>query len=338
MGVSTRSWGEADGKEAHLYSLESGGSTAEISDFGATLVSLLLPDREGTKLDVMLGYDDINGYIKDEKSCYFGMTIGRYANRIAGGRFSLGGMEYTLARNNGDNHLHGGRRGFGQRMWETVSLGHSAVELRYVSPDGEEGYPGRMTATVEYALGAGGLSIHYSAQCDADTVVNLTNHAYFNLAGCGSGSVLGQFVQINADSYLPVDAGLIPTGEIADVTGTAFDLRSARPMGEGMPRGGYDHNFCLGRTRQMRTAARAWDSGSGRRLTVSTDMPGLQFYTGNFLDASAAKNGMPMGVNGGFALETQYWPDSPNRPEFPSCLLRAGELWQSRTLYTFDLI
>lgn len=323
-------WGKADGRPCRLYTLRAGALTACVSEYGATVTKLLAPDREGRARDILLGYDTLEGYVRDPGK-YFGMTVGRYANRIGGARFTLDGREYRLPANNGKNCLHGGVRGFSKRLWETAAWdGERSLTLRLLSPDGEEGFPGSLTAEVRYTLSPEGLTLEYGAVSDADTVVNLTNHAYFNLAG--RGDVLGHTVLIHAGRYTPVDAGLIPTGEIAPVEGTPFDRRRERPIGEGMPQGGYDHNLCLDGEGE-RPAARLADPDSGRALEISTTLPGVQFYTGNFLNGAPGKGGVPMEKHGGVCLETQFWPDSPNRPNFPDCTLRAGRTYFSRTAW-----
>jgi aldose 1-epimerase len=277
--------------------------------------------------------------------------VGRYANRIAKGRFTLNGEQYTLAVNNGANALHGGLKGFDKKIWRAKNVSSDdgpAVEMTYVSPDGEEGYPGALTATVTYSLSNDNeVRIHYKATTDADTVLNLTNHSYFNLAGAGKGTILDHMVAINADRFTPVDSGLIPTGELKSVEGTPFDFRTPTAIGARIDEtgdeqiklgGGYDHNFVLnGGAGNLRFAARAKEPVSGRVMEVFTDQPGLQFYTGNFLDGSVTgKGGIQYEKRFGFCMETQHFPDSPNKPEFPSVLLKPGETFETTTVYKFS--
>lgn len=338
-----------DGVAVDLYTLRnSAGMQATITNYGGIVVSLEVPDRKGVPGDVVLGFDKLDGYSSDHP--YFGAIIGRYGNRIAKGRFSLDGVEYVLARNNGENHLHGGLRGFDKVVWEArpqQPTSGSALELRHVSSDGEEGYPGTLTATVTYTLtDSSELRIDYLATTDKATVVNLTNHSYFNLGGQGTRDVLGHVLQITADGYTPVDAGLIPTGKVAPVAGSPFDFRTPTPIGarigaahEQIERGGgYDHNFVLnGDAGTLRRVARVTEPTSGRVLELLTTEPGLQFYSGNFLDGRiVGKGGKVYKHRFGFCLETQHFPDSPNRPEFPSTVLRPGQRYRTTTLYRFS--
>ncbi len=332
-----------------LYTLRnSKGVEASITNYGAILVSLKVPDRNGNLADVVLGFDSLDGYLGEHP--YFGAVIGRYGNRIAGGRFVLDGVEYKLARNNGENHLHGGVRGFDKAVWSVKKPradGDAGVELTYLSEDGEEGYPGSLTATVRYTLtGDNELRLDYEATASKPTVVNLTNHSYFNLAGAGNGDILAHRVRINADNFTPVDQGLIPTGELRPVTGTPFDFRQPHAIGERIGGKdqqlvfgkGYDHNFVLnGSAGSLRSAARVTEPGSGRVVEVLTTEPGVQFYTGNFLDGTIrGKGGAAYGHRYGFCLETQHFPDSPNQPQFPSVVLRPGAKYQSTTVYKFS--
>jgi aldose 1-epimerase len=296
--------------------------------------------------DIVLGFDALDGYFSN--SPYLGVVVGRYANRIANGRFSLDGATYTLATNNAPNHLHGGVRGFDKVLWtsEPYRGPHPTVRLRYRSDDGEEGYPGNLDVAVEYTLTEGNdLEIRYEATTDKATVVNLSNHSYFNLAG--SGDILAHRIQIHADRYTPVSSTLIPTGELAPVAGTPFDFRQVETIGARIDAdheqirfgGGYDHNFVLntaGTLAQLAPAARVVDPASGRTLEVRTSEPGVQFYTGNFLDGTVTgKGGVAYARRSGFCLETQHFPDSPNQPSFPSTVLRPGERFQSATVFTF---
>ncbi|MET0622866.1 MAG: aldose epimerase family protein [Pyrinomonadaceae bacterium] len=337
-----------DGKDVNVYTLTNRGKAeARITDYGGALVSLKVPDRAGRVADVVLGFDSMEGYLAG--NFYLGSLVGRYANRIALGRFTLNGVEYKLATNNGPNHLHGGVRGFDKVLWTARPLkvrNGSALELTYVSPDGEEGYPGTLRARVVYTLtDANELRIDYSATTDKDTVVNLTNHAYFNLAGEGSGDILGHRLTINADRFLPTDATAIPTGELRAVRGTPFDFTRPHAIGARIEAddeqikfgAGYDHTFVVrGRTGVLRRAALAHEPTSGRVLEVWTTEPGVQLYTGNYLDTAAGKSGKPYGRRTGFCLETQHYPDSPNRHDFPSVVLRRGGRYRTTTVYKFS--
>lgn len=300
-----------------------------ILPFGATLQSLFVPNREGKMCDVVLGYDSLSEY--EERDGYLGAVVGRYANRIGGAAFHLNGRDYPLYANDGENHLHGGRQGFSHRLWTVEEREKDRVVFTLFSPDGDEGYPGNLRVKVTYALEGMSLRIRYEAQSDADTLCNLTNHSYFNLRGCGS--VAEQKLMLFADGYTPVDAGLIPTGEIAPVEGTALDFRALRPIGSG-----YDHNFVLRGTAGIRCpAARAYCAESGITMTVSTTMPGLQLYTAGFLTQRPGKGGCTYRPGDGFCLETQFFPDSPNQPGFPSALLRAGEEYRQETIFEFGV-
>ena len=325
------------------------GVELKVIDYGGIITSLHTPDRHGVPADIVLGHDNMTGY--RNSSPYFGAIIGRYGNRIARGHFTLDGVTHTLATNNGPNALHGGLVGFDKVMWHAEPFdsslsGRVGVKFTYVSVDGEEGYPGTMTVSVTYTLSdADELTIDYYATTDKATPVNLTQHTYFNLAGEGSGSIVNQIISINADAFTPVDSTLIPTGVLQPVAGTPFDLRT--PVGIGVhineqdPQlkiaGGYDHNFVLNRTGDgLVEAARAYDPISGRMLVVSTTEPGVQFYTGNFLDGSiTGKGGRVYAKRYAFCLETQHFPDSPNQKAFPSTILRPGQEYKSRTVYAF---
>lgn len=338
------------GDEVTLYTLRNGqGMEIAVMNYGAILTSVKVPDSKGQVADIALGFDSLEGYLGTQP--YMGATVGRYANRIAKGRFTLNGEQYTLAVNNGANALHGGLKGFDKKIWRAKSVSSDdgpAVEMTYVSPDGEEGYPGALTATVTYSLSNDNeVRIHYKATTDADTVLNLTNHSYFNLAGAGKGTILDHMVAINADRFTPVDSGLIPTGELKSVEGTPFDFRTPTAIGARIDEtgdeqiklgGGYDHNFVLnGGAGNLRFAARAKEPVSGRIMEVFTDQPGLQFYTGNFLDGSVTgKGGIQYEKRFGFCMETQHFPDSPNKPEFPSVLLKPGETFETTTVYKFS--
>jgi len=315
--------------------------------YGGIVTSLRTPDRRGAFADIVLGYDSLEGYLG--RSPYFGTITGRYANRIAGGTFTIDGTTFTLATNNGPNHLHGGVRGFDKVVWRGEPFereGEAGVILRYVSADGEEGYPGRLETTVTYTLRDDNTwTVDYRATTDKPTHVNLTQHTYFNLVGDGARDVLDHELRINADRYTPVDATLIPTGELAPVEGTPFDFRAATPIGARIDADhpqirnglGYDHNFVLSRDGAgLVEAAFVRAPTTGRTLTVSTTEPGMQLYTGNFLDGSiTGKHGHVYKRRFGFCLETQHFPDSPNKPSFPSTLLRPGETYRSTTVYAF---
>ncbi len=339
----------ADGQVVDLYAItNSKGVEVRITDYGGTVVSLKVPDRNGVLADVVLGFDRLEDYLKGHP--FFGCLVGRYANRIAKGRFTLEGKTYTLAVNNGPNHLHGGLMGFDKRVWKASEVsrgGAPALRLEYVSKHMEEGYPGNLTVEVIYSLSdANALRIDYTATTDGPTVVNLTNHSYFNLAGAGAGDMLGHEVQVNADRFVPVGSDLIPTGELRSVAGTPLDFRQPTAIGaridadhEQIRYGqGYDHTFVLNNPgREPGLAARVREPRSGRVLEVLTTKPGVQLYTGNFLDGSnVGKSGKVYGRRYGFCLETQYFPDSPNQPSFPSPVLRPGETYRHTTVYRFS--
>jgi aldose 1-epimerase len=351
QGVPKReSFGQTrDGEAVDIYTLKNRrGAEARITTYGGAVVSLKVPDRAGKFDDVVLGFDDIEGYLKT--TTYIGSLVGRYANRIARGRFTLNGTEYKLATNNGENHLHGGVRGFDKVVWKArpvAARGGQALELTYLSKDGEEGYPGNLNVRVVYTLtNANELKIDYHATTDKDTVVNLTQHNYYNLAGQGNGDILGHQLMINASRFTPTDAGAIPTGELRPVRGTPFDFTRPTAIGarieqdeEQLKLGkGYDHNFVInGRNGVLRLAARVSEPTTGRVMEVWTTEPGMQLYTGNYLDGTdIGKGGKPYRHRYGFCLETQHYPDSPNRPAFPSTVLRKGGRFRSTTVYKFS--
>ncbi|WP_432161999.1 aldose epimerase family protein [Streptomyces tendae] len=314
----------SDGTPVHRWTMERAGVRVRVLSYGGIVQSVEVPDRDGHPADVVLGFADLDGYVAHPEP-YFGALVGRYANRIAGGRFPLDGRTYALAPNEGPNTLHGGSRGFDKRVWD-VSAVEEGVRLSRVSPHGEEGFPGRLEMSVTYTLdGSGALRIVYEAVTDAPTVLNPTNHSYFNLSG--SGHAGGHELRLAASRITPVDAGLIPTGGLDDVTDTRFDFRRARKVGSG-----YDHNFVLdkGVTGTAEEVAELYDPASGRVLTVATTEPGLQLYTADHL-------GEPFAPGDGIALETQHFPDSPNRPGFPSTVLRPGEVFRSETVYGFSV-
>ena len=349
--VTSQSWGTADGKAVRLYTLTNAhGMQVKITNYGGTVTSILVPDRRGRLGDVALGYDSLAPYEKNLGGTYTGALIGRYGNRIARGRFTLDGTTYKLAINNKPNSLHGGKVGFNQRVWTAKPLPgrHGAgLALSYVSPDGEENYPGTLTVKVVYRLlDDNALRIDYTATTDKDTVVNLTNHAYFNLNGAGSGPILGTEMRINADRYTPIDKTSIPLGPLAPVAGTPFDFRRPHRIGARINADnpqlkngqGYDHNFVLRQPgHALILAARAYSPQSGRVLSVYTDQPGVQFYSGNFLAATdIGKGGKPYVRRSGFCLETQHFPDSPNEPTYPTTELKPGQVFHSTTIDRFS--
>jgi len=361
-GISRSDFGKtAEGEAVDLFVLKgAGGMEVAITNYGGIVTSIKAPDRDGKLGDVVLGFDKLEGYLAGHP--FFGCITGRYANRIAQGMFTLDGKTYTLAKNNGENHLHGGRKGFDKFVWKAETATASdgpALRLSRVSPDGEESYPGNLSVTVTYTLGPdNALRIDYSATTDKPTVLNLTNHSYFNLAGQGEGDALGHEMQIFADRFTPVDAALIPTGELRSVEGTPLDFRKPHKIGERIDAddeqikrgGGYDHNFVINHPngkasnapaksgRRPTLAARVYEPASGRVLEVLTTEPGVQLYTGNFLDGTVTgKGGKTYKRRYGFCLETQHFPDSPNQPRFPSTVLRPGEKFESTTIYRFSV-
>jgi aldose 1-epimerase len=349
MSIQTESFGQIpDAQAVNLYTLTNrNGLRAKITNYGATLVSLEVPDRDGNLADITLGFDTLDGYVT--RHPYFGSTVGRYANRIGGAKFMLNGVEYKLAANNGPNHLHGGIKGFDRVVWkveeskaQTNLLGEDAamLKLSYLSKDGEEGYPGNLACTVTYKLTNNDeLRISYEAETDKTTIVNLTNHSYWNLAGQGKGDILGHELMLNADRYTPVDEGLIPTGELRSVKGTPMDFTKPMAIGSRIDQvpGGYDHNYVLNSGGgSPALAAKAYEPTSGRVMEIHTTEPGVQFYTGNFLDGSmTGKAGKVYNRHYGFCLETQHFPDSPNKPDFPSVVLNPGENYKTVTVHKF---
>jgi aldose 1-epimerase len=336
-----------DGTPVEIFTLTDGAYEARIATYGGVVVSLKTPDRQGKPADVVLGFDDVDGYVANfngPSDAFFGAIIGRYANRIAHGSFTLNGRKYSLPLNNGENSLHGGPHGFNNVIWKAKPIANG-VELSYLSKDGEAGYPGNLSATVRYTLVKGDLRIEYSATTDKNTVVNLTNHSYFNLAG--EGDILNHQLTLHASRFTPVDAGLIPTGELKSVGSTPFDFRKATAIGarikaddEQLHLGrGYDHNWVLDSGGgKLSEAAELYDSTSGRVLKVLTDQPGIQFYSGNFLDGSIkGKGGKPDELHAALCLETQHFPDSPNHPDFPTTELKPGEHYHTVTIYSFSV-
>ena len=347
--VKKKSFGKTtDGQAVEIYTLtNSKGVEAKITNYGAIVVSLSAPDKNGKFDDVVLGYDTLAEYEKDE--AYFGGVIGRYANRIAKGKFSLNGKEYKLVVNNGENHLHGGTKNFQTVVWKAKSFAGkngASVELNYLSRDGEEGYPGNLKVKVIYTLTENNeLKIDYTATTDRDTVINLTNHSYFNLAGAGSGTILGHLMQINADRITPTDSGSIPTGELRAVKSTPFDFGSPTAIGARIEQAdeqlkfgsGYDQNYVLNKTDQSLTfAARVYEPKSGRVMEVFTTEPAMQFYTGNFLSGMKGKSGKIYRKRDAFCLETEHYPDSPNQPQFPTTVLKPNQKYTQTTVYKFS--
>jgi aldose 1-epimerase len=339
-----------DGTAVDLFTLTNkSGAEAKITNYGGIVISLKVPDRNGKFDDVVLGYDNLDGYLKNNGP-YMGAIIGRYANRIAKGTFKLSGVEYRLAVNNGPNHLHGGLKGFDKVVWTAKPLrvpNGAALKLTYLSKDGEESYPGRLSATVIYTLtDANELRIDYSATTDKRTVVNLTSHSYFNLAGQGNGDILKHQLFINANRFTPTDAGSIPTGELRAVRGTPFDFTRPAEIGARIDQNdqqlkfgnGYDHNFVLNKQgKSLTLAARAYEATTGRAMQVYTTEPGVQLYAGNFLDGSiTGKDGKVYQRRYGFCLEAQHFPDSPNQPKFPSVVLTPGQRYTQTTIYKFS--
>ena len=334
-----------DGREVTRYRLENAnGVSIAIINYGGILTEVNVPDRTGKAANLTLGFDSIDGYLGPDP--YFGALVGRYGNRIAKARFMLDGKTYKLAANNGPNHLHGGKVGFNDRLWQASEVARrddsASVILTYVSPSGEEGYPGELTVEVQYTLNdKNELRIDYVATTTEPTPVNLTNHAYWNLSGEGSGTILDHVVTLNCDKYLPVDDTLIPTGELAPVTGTPMDFTTPHKIGErsasvGGDPTGYDHCYVInGNPGQLRPVAKVVDEKSGRVMEVSTTEPGIQFYTGNFLDGGEANGGYPQ--HGAFCLEAQVFPDSPNQPSFPDSILRPGETYRQTTVHKFSV-
>lgn len=352
MSIQSQTYGQtADGQVATLYALTNAkGMTVEITNYGGIVTRLTAPDRKGKFADVVLGYDTLADYLK--ATPYFGALVGRYGNRIAKGKFTLDGKEYTLAVNNGPNALHGGLKGFDKVIWKAEPVaptGHEVgLKLTYTSKDMEEGYPGKLTATVWYLLtNDNELKIKYEATTDRPTPVNLTNHSYFNLAGAGSGDILGHVMMLNADHFLPVDETLIPTGELRPVKGTPFDFTKPTPIGKNITAddeqvkygNGWDHCWVLNQKQpgELTLGARVSEPTTGRILEMWTTEPGVQFYSGNFLDGTnIGKGGKPYHFRNGFCLEAEHYPDSPNKPDFPSTILKPGQTYRQTTIYKFS--
>lgn len=332
----------ADGTPVERYVLTNGKVTAKVMTYGGIITDLIVPDRNGKPGDVVLGFDTLDGYLKGHP--FFGATVGRYANRIAKGKFSLDGKEYTLAVNNGPNTLHGGNKGWDKYVWKVEKSSDTSLTLSHTSPDGDEGYPGKIDATVTFTVtNDNALRIDYTAKTDKATPLNLTNHTYFNLGGPASGVIDDHVLQLEVDSFTPVDDTLIPTGKIAPVRGTPLDFTRPTAIGSryneltAEPKG-YDHNFVLrGHGELTALAARVTDPKSGRVMEVYTTEPGVQLYTSNFMDGTLKGKGeVVYKQHGAFCLETQHYPDSPNHPEFPSSILKPGETFKSTTIYKFS--
>jgi len=347
--VSKQSFGKMpEGQEVDLYTLKSETLEAQISAYGAAIIVLRTPDRRGNWQDIVIGPQDLASHVANHRSkgaIFFGVTVGRYANRIAHGRFSLDGNSYSLLVNDGDNSLHGGPGGFHNVVWQSEPI-PNGVALRYLSRDGEEGYPGNLSVTVRFTVTGADLKIEYLATTDKPTVLNLTNHAYFNMVDWGHGTILAHQLKLFASRFTPGDAQLIPTGEIRSVAGTPLDFRKSTTVGDRIHSEdelirlahGYDHNFVIDETgAKLKQAAEMYEPSSGRVMEVWTTQPAIQFYTGNFLDGSfKGKNGVVYGKQTAFCLETQHYPDSPNHPEFPTTVLRPGQTFQSETIYRFS--
>jgi aldose 1-epimerase len=345
--ITKEAWGTTDNKEVSLFTLtNANGMVVKITNFGGIITKIMVPDKNGKIENIALGFDSLKQYTKEEyqKACpYFGALIGRYGNRIEKGKFKLNGVEYTLATNNAPNHLHGGIKGFDKVVWDAAEIsGPDSVglALTYVSKDMEEGYPGTLTAKVTYVLtNKNEIKLYYEAQTDKPTIINLTHHSYFNLSACKE-DILNHELTILADSITPVDSTLIPTGVIAPVAGTPFDFTKPHKIGERINdvKGGYDHNFKLRRNgKGLELACELYDAGSGRFMEVLTTEPGMQFYSGNFLNGSLTNsNGVALKQHYGLCLEAQHYPDSPNKPNFPSVVLSPGEKYTQLTVYKFS--
>ena len=342
-GIRRADWGETDGKKVSLYTLTNkNGVQVTISTYGGTCTSWTVPDKNGKMGNILLGFDSLSGYLA--KPPYFGALIGRYGNRIANGKFKIDTATYTLATNNGKNHLHGGNKGFDKVVWDAATTADSIAELtlNYLSKDGEEGYPGNLKITVKYTLSDNDeLQIEYKAETDKPTVLNLTQHNYYNLTGDHANTILDHSLMIDADNYTPVDSTLIPTGEIKPVKGTPFDFTKATKIGARIDsvKGGYDHNWVLNKKgNAMELVATLSDDVSGRKMEVYTTEPGLQFYSGNFLDGTIKdSDGKAFNVHTGLCLETQHFPNSPNQSNFPTTLLKPGEKYHTITKYKMSV-
>lgn len=349
-GLEQKDFGKMeDGRPVSLFTLRNAsGMKVTITNYGGTVTSIEVPDRNKQMGDVVLGFDSLDGYTAASNNAYFGALIGRYGNRLAHAQFSIAGHEYHVPANDGPNALHGGTVGYNKKLWDAkdVSKGSvPALELHYLSPDGEMGFPGNLDVTVRYSLEKQGLRLDYSAKTDKGTVLNLTNHSYFNLAGAGAKTALNHKVMLAADRFLPVDETLIPTGKLEPVAGTPFDFRQATAIGariggsdEQLKRGkGYDHAYVLSTGGNLKkVAARVEDPSSGRVMEVYTDQPSIQFYSGNMMSGKNKGIGGVYETRSAFCMETQHYPDSPNQPQFPSTLLKPGQTFHSTTIYSFS--
>ncbi len=349
-GLNPKPFGKTkDGKETYLYTLQSpSGMKVTITNYGGTITSIEVPDRNHKMADVVLGFDNLDSYTSPDNNGYFGATIGRYGNRLAHGTFSIDGHQYQVPKNDGPNALHGGTIGYNKRLWDAKDVsraGVPALELHYLSPDGEMGFPGNLNVTVRFTLENHALRIDYTATTDKTTVLNLTNHSYFNLAGAGSKSNADHKVMLAADRFMPVDATLIPTGVLQPVAGTPFDFRKATAIGaringsdEQLKLGkGYDHNYVLNASGNLKqVAARVEEPTSGRIMEVFTDQPGIQFYSGNMMSGKNKGIGGLYEQRSAFCMETQHYPDSPNHPSFPTTILKPGDTFHSTTIYQFS--
>lgn len=344
MAIDKKPFGKTpDGKAVTMYTLTNdAGNTVELIDYGAIVVSINVPDKSGKRTNVTAGFSSLDGYL--QRHPYFGATVGRFCNRIAKGKFTLDGKTYSLATNNGPNHLHGGEVGFDKRMWQVAEVkgdGSVGLKFTYVSPDGEEGYPGALTTVAEYRWdNSNCLTLDLQATTNKSTVLNLTNHAYFNLGGAGSGTIHNHELTLSCDQYLPVDGDMIPTGVLADVKGTPLDFSSPHKIGERIAQlketNGYDHCFVVrGKAGELRPTAKVVDAASGRTMEIKTTQPGVQLYTGNFLDGGPGNAGYK--THEAFCLETQHYPDAPNQPAFPTTVLKPNEKFHQVTTFTFGV-
>jgi aldose 1-epimerase len=341
MKIGKKTFGVlSNGKKVVLYTLKAGDLRLSLSSLGAAWTSLELPSRNGGTVDVVLGYSTLEGYLAN--TTYQGVTVGRFANRIGGGAFSLNGTKHQLDTNDGEHTLHGGRRGFDKRLWKSDAYEDSVgvfVRFELESPDGDGGFPGNLKAVVTYGLSKSNEIIaSYEAQADAPTPISLTNHAYFNLAGEGQGTILNHKASLNASSYLAIDGQYIPTGEVVPVKDTPFDFRNRKPIGRDLPPQGYDHCFIVdGEPGKLRPCAEVIEPDSGRSMKVFTTQPGIQVYTGNLLSGISGKNGSVYAKHAGFCLETQHFPDSPNRKDFPSCIFGPDRDYSEKSIFSFKI-
>ncbi len=345
MSVSVSDFGKlSDGREVKKYNISNGKMKASVISYGATLAEIFVPDKNGNKKDILVGFDDIEGF--EKRTDYQGVVVGPYANRIGNASFNIDGSEYKLTANEKDVTCLHSNGEFNTAVWDAEILSENSVKFTYSSPDGLNGFPGNIITSVIYTLTDNNeLKLEYYAVSDKKTVINLTNHAYFNLGGYDHDTILDHYISINADNFTPVDEFSIPTGEITPVEGTPFDLRNNALIGKSIDTdcdqlnftGGYDHNFCInGYDGSIKKAAHVECEKTGINLEVFTDLPGVQFYAGNFLKGTIGKNNLPMNKRSGFCLETQFYPDSPNKPEFPSCIYDAGEEYKSVTIFKFS--